>query len=102
MVLCKAGFVLLSSDLIHILFSTLSNTNMIVAIIIHTHASTEYSAHREGIKKESTCGKCIEMETQLKEALTFRHRASCILGRAFRYSPKNAFYIFNQQIYFII
>ena len=33
--------------------------------------------------------------------LTFRHRAS-ILGQAFRYSPENAFYIFNQQIYFII
>ena len=34
--------------------------------------------------------------------LTFRHRASCILGQAFHYSLKNAFYIFNQQIYFII
>ena len=35
--------------------------------------------------------------------LTFRHRsASCILGQAFRYSPENAFYIFNQQIYLII
>ena len=34
--------------------------------------------------------------------LTFRHRASCILGRAFHYSPENAFYIFNQQICFII
>ena len=34
--------------------------------------------------------------------LTFRHRASCILGQAFHYSPDNAFYIFNQQIYFII
>ena len=34
--------------------------------------------------------------------LTFRHRASCILGQAFQYSPENAFYIFNQQIYFII
>jgi hypothetical protein len=34
--------------------------------------------------------------------LTFRHRASCILGQAFLYSPENAFYIFNQQIYFII
>ena len=34
--------------------------------------------------------------------LTFRHRASCIQGQAFRYSPENAFYIFNQQIYFII
>ena len=35
-------------------------------------------------------------------ALTFRHRASCILGQAFHYSPENGFYIFNQQIYFII
>ena len=34
--------------------------------------------------------------------LTFRDRASCILGQAFHYSPENAFYIFNQQIYFII
>jgi hypothetical protein len=34
--------------------------------------------------------------------LTFRHRASCIFGQAFNYSPDNAFYIFNQQIYFII
>ena len=34
--------------------------------------------------------------------LTFRHRASCILGQAFHYSPENTFYIFNQQIYFII
>ena len=33
--------------------------------------------------------------------LTFRHRASCILGQAFHYSPENAFYIFNHQIYFI-
>ena len=34
--------------------------------------------------------------------LTFRHRASSILGQALRCSPENAFYIFNQQIYFII
>ena len=35
--------------------------------------------------------------------LIFRHRAFCIQGQAFRYSPENAFYIFNQQIrvYFI-
>ena len=37
-----------------------------------------------------------------RHTLTFRHRASCILGQAFHYSPENAFYIFNQQIYFII
>ena len=35
-------------------------------------------------------------------ALTSRHRASSVLGQAFHYSPENAFYIFNQQIYFII
>ena len=34
--------------------------------------------------------------------LNFKHRASSILGQAFRYYPDNAFYIFNQQIYFII
>ena len=34
--------------------------------------------------------------------LIFRHRASSLLGQAFRFSPENAFYIFNQQIYFII
>ena len=34
--------------------------------------------------------------------LTFRHRAFSIQGQAFHYSPENAFYIFNQQIYFII
>ena len=32
------------------------------------------------------------------DMLTFRHRASCILGQAFHYSPENAFYIFDQQI----
>ena len=36
------------------------------------------------------------------KGLTFRHRASCILGQTFHYSPENAFYIFNQQIYFVI
>ena len=36
------------------------------------------------------------------KGLTSTHRASCILGQAFRYSSQNVFYIFNQQIYFII
>ena len=60
------------------------------------------------------CGICVKQGETLGAAgakaciyneltilLTFRHRASCILGQAFRYSPENAFYIFNQQIYFI-
>ena len=42
---------------------------------------------------------CLNARSQ---GLTFRHRASCIQGQAFRYSPENAFYIFNQQIYLII
>ena len=42
-----------------------------------------------------------EVCKRLDQPLTFRHRASCILGQAFHYSPENAFYIFNQQIYFI-
>ena len=37
-----------------------------------------------------------------KRRLTFRHRASCTLGQEFHSSPENAFFIFNQQIYFII
>ena len=41
------------------------------------------------------------LDKWLFESLTFRHRASSILGQAFRCSPENAFYIFNQQIYFI-
>ena len=30
-------------------------------------------------------------------------QAPCVqfIGQAFRYSPENAFYVFNQQIYFI-
>jgi hypothetical protein len=42
------------------------------------------------------------IETWPHSELNFRHRASSIQGQAFHYSPENAFYIFNQQIYFII
>ena len=42
------------------------------------------------------------IETLPHSELTFRHRASSIQGQTFRYSPENAFYVFNQQIYFII
>jgi len=45
----------------------------------------------------------MDMATHFTEnVLTFRHRAYCILGQTFHYSLENAFYIFNQQIYFII
>jgi len=47
--------------------------------------------------------KRLEMEPEEKgHLLNFRHRASCILGQEIHYSTKNAFYIFNLQIYFII
>ena len=42
------------------------------------------------------------IETWPHSELTFRHRASSIEEQAFRYSPENAFYVFNLQIYFII
>jgi len=44
----------------------------------------------------------IHGSVHLDSVLTFRHRASSILGQAFRYSPQNAYYIFNEQIFFII
>jgi bacterioferritin-associated ferredoxin len=52
---------------------------MIADVITHTHTSLEYLAHREGIKKESACGKCIEMETQLTEALIELSSAQSII-----------------------
>ena len=48
-----------------------------------------------GSSGSAVCSVCLT-------SLTFRHGASCILGQEFRYSPENVFYIFNQQIYFII
>ena len=42
------------------------------------------------------------IETWPHSELNFRYRASSIEEQAFRYSPENAFYIFNQEIYFII
>ena len=49
--------------------------------------------------KQRQCHNSCDM---CQKVLTFRHRTSCILGQAFHYSPENTFYIFNQQIYFII
>ena len=56
-------------------------------------------------KRDDIVGVFIREKVWLENSLswlTFRHRASCILGQAFHCSPENAFYIFNQQIYFII
>ena len=52
--------------------------------------------------KLSSHGYCDCSRAKYQISWTFRHRASCILRQAFHYSPENAFYIFNQQIYFII
>ena len=51
---------------------------------------------------KDSCHSPLKHEIHEINTLTFRHRASCILGQAFHCSPENAFYIFNQQIYFII
>jgi hypothetical protein len=53
----------------------------------------------------SLCSSASNVNMPVTEAdwsLTFRHRASSILGQAFRYSPEITFYIFNQKIHFII
>jgi len=38
----------------------------------------------------------------LKTSLNLQAPCVLYIGQAFRYSPENAFYIFNLQIYFII
>ena len=57
---------------------------------------------KKSTKKPSFSEFYTHLSVHRDSILTFRHRASSILGQAFRYSPENAFYIFNQQIYFII
>ena len=62
----------------------------------------------DSVKSDTDCCNLTEdtpynlLSSSCRECLTFRHRASSIQGQAFHYSPENAFYIFNQQIYFII
>ena len=47
---------------------------------------------------------CVGLCATYLHLLSFNLWAPCVLyiGQAFHYSPENAFYIFNQQIYFII
>ena len=71
-----------------------------INIMVSTLVSVRNTVYLDTIKAESL-KLSIWDNTELC-GLTFRHRASCILGQAFHYSPENAFYIFNQQIYFII
>ena len=53
-------------------------------------------------KPQSGLTKSASWHNENRIKLTFRHRVSSILGQVFHYSPENAFYIFNKQIYFII
>jgi len=63
---------------------------------------TVISKFQRVIHSINTCYQILEdCEEKSYFLLTFRHRASSILGQAFRYSTENAHYIFNQQIYFI-
>ena len=56
-----------------------------------------------GITAELLAKVTLVNQTALQPSdLTFRHCASCFIGQTFRSSPENAFYVFNQQIYFII
>ena len=77
-------------------FSECKKSNTHVITDIYTRMRV-YWSHKRKFTSSGTCLYYWRYQT-----LTFRHRASCILGQAFRYSPENAFYIFNQQIYFII
>jgi len=61
---------------------------------------TQWRSHFQDMWQWST--ERYKNSDHLLMTLTFRHRASSILGQAFRCSPEKAFYIFNQQIYFII
>ena len=42
------------------------------------------------------------MEESQKPCINLEAQCVLFIGQAFHYSPENAFYIFNQQIYFII
>ena len=56
-----------------------------------------------GIKPEPPRTK-YSLNCKTTRADIFNLQAPCVLyiGQAFRYSPENDFYVFNQQIYFII
>jgi len=71
--------------------------HVVFAVVIHLSVC---AILRVTLNNEEQCWK-VNMSDRFA-LLTFRHRASCILGQAFRYSPENAFCIFNQQIYLII
>jgi len=77
-------------------FLTLQRTNF--WLIDPEHESTNILQNAGNYSTNSTASH----PGRVQSSLTFTHCASSILGQAFRYSPENSFYIFNQQIYFII
>jgi len=77
-------------------YDSLAVQNDLTAVVILRIAGYRYVADPYFARNDTTEFK------RNKERLAFRHRASCILGQAFHCSTENAFYIFNQQIYFII
>ena len=87
--------------------NTISHNLMLVETPVRQLTTTELKCLARVDMHKSDLSTGYRLKTVFKTMykkfhLTFRHRASCILGQAFHYSPENAFYIFNQQIYFII
>ena len=78
----------------------ISSVVFFISCITHNENSTIYQTLVSVLVPGSK--ELITTAINSTRSLTFRHRASSLLGQAFRYSPENAFYIFNQQIYFII
>ena len=94
----------------HVWYLIFHSSFFLTEFLESTKQRTEHSSVPERLSKFIFTIIFIENKTMHKlhairasvQFLNFRHRASCILGQAFRYYPENAFYIFNQQIYFII
>jgi len=75
-----------------------NQTRNITSIFIVTQVSSSMSL----VKFRKVIFLLRRTKSEITAILIFRHRASCILGKAFHCTPEKAFYIFNQQIYFII
>jgi len=77
---------------------------MVMKFTMVTNDTTEAGKSSKASGSGRPFGRGMEncMETFPAEFVNLK--ASCVLyiGQAFRYSPGNAFYIFNQHIYFII
>ena len=88
----------------HIFMGSVTLTNDFKALLLMHETEAVYETMTLSFCKFGVKGvhKALMCKGSSLYCLTFRHRASCILEQAFHYSPENAFYIFNQQIYFII